>query len=192
MSVRLAKEGYLPYEANQTGFEYAGFWEETFHEPDPNNPVIFRLHKKTEGVPLLHREDRIEAASGQRLTVPIESQTRLGITLIENGQIREKKWSAQLEMTGGGIQPSTDEFPFEAPEDGYQSVLTIDIQNPKPVNWGGLYQGGLFYFKTSDGRYGRIELKTVSGKNFMRYSFFLNPTPGERNLQHRPKPIGER
>jgi hypothetical protein len=186
LGVRISKEGYLPYEGNRYGFEYAGFWEEAFHEPDPNKPVIFRMRKKSEGVALLHRDGEITLGLGQRRTLNLGGQTQLGVTLTANGEIREKSWSAQLDIIGGGIQVSADEFPFDAPENGYNTQLNIDLTTSKPPNWNSGSVGGLFYFKTTDGKYGRLELRTIPGKTFLEYVYYINPTPGSRNLEYDP------
>lgn len=185
LGVHVSKEGYLPLVENRSRFEYAGFWEDTFHEPDPNKPVIFKLRKKGKAEPLLHREGEFTVSLGQRGTLNLDGHTQLGVTLTSNGEIREKNWSAQLDMTGGGIQASADEFPFEAPVDGYKSQLIIDLTTPKPSNWNSGYAGGLFYFKTTDGKYGRLELRTIPGKTFMRYLYYINPS-GSRNLEFDP------
>ena len=42
MTVRVTKDGYLRETSKgRSAFEFAGFWEPTYYEPDPNNPVIF-------------------------------------------------------------------------------------------------------------------------------------------------------
>lgn len=185
LNVRVSKKGYQPFEENRPSFEYAGFWEENFHEPDAKNPVIFKLWKKSEAEPLAHREGEITVGIGKVGTVHLDSSTQVQVELITNGELREKNWSSKLRMVGGEIQLTTDEFPFKAPESGYNGELSLDLKTPKPANWGGLYQGGLFYVKTANGHYGRIELKTIPGKAFMRYSWFLNPS-GSQNLEYDP------
>lgn len=185
----VTKEGYyLSKTENQFSYEYAAFFERNYHEPDPNNPVIFRMRKQSEAEPLVHRQAEITVGVGRIGVVQLDPQTAVQIELIENREIRENKWSARVSVPGGGIQVSTEEFPFAAPENGYQPSLTLDSETPKPANWTQLYQGGQFYVKTVNGQYGRIELKTVSGKTFMRYSFFLNPS-GSRNLEYDPSNV---
>jgi len=180
----LKKDGYIRSNGgSQFGFEYAAFFEETYHQPDPKNPVIFRMKKKTEGEPLIHRQAETTVGAGRVATVQLDQQTVLQIELIANGDLSTKNWSARVTMSGGGIQTSTEEFPFTAPEDGYQASLALDLTTPKPADWTDMYQGGQFYFKTASDQYGRIELKTVPGKTFKRYSLFLNPKPGSRNLE---------
>jgi len=92
-----------------------------------------------------------------------------------------RQWAAQVRIVNGGIQPALDEFPFEAPLEGYETELDLGIDTPKPPTWMSLYQGGQFYIKTATG-YGRIELRMISGKSFMRVTTFLNPT-GSRDLE---------
>ncbi len=184
----LEKDGYIRSNIGSNfGFEYSAFFEETYHQPDPDNPVIFRMKKKGDAEPLVYRQAEITVGVNHVGAVQIDPQTVLQVELIANGEIREKNWVAKVNVLGGGVQVSTEEFPFTAPEDGYQSSLTLDLKTPKPDNWTQMYQGGQFYVKTANGQYGRIELKTVSGKTFMRYSLFLNPTPSNRNLEYDPK-----
>jgi hypothetical protein len=46
VSVSVSKKGYHAGNAARGSFEYAAFFEWNYHEPDANNPVIFRLVKK--------------------------------------------------------------------------------------------------------------------------------------------------
>ena len=149
--------------------------------------MIFRMRKKTEAEPLAHRQAEITVGVGRVGVVQLDQQTAVQVDLLANGDLSAKNWSARVSVAGGGIQTSTEEFPFTAPENGYQSSLTLDFETAKPGNWTEMYQGGQFYVKTANGQYGRIELKAVPGKTFMRYSFFLNPTPGSRNLEYDSK-----
>ena len=169
----------------QFSFEYAAFFDPNYHQADPNNPVVFRMKKRGEAEALQHRKDEITVDIGRVGLIRVDSQTAVQVELTANGGLREENWSARVSVSGGGIQTSTEEFPFIAPEGGYQSSLTLDAETPKPGNWTELYQGGQFYIKTADERYGRIELKAVPGKTFMRYLLFLNPS-GSRNLEYDP------
>ena len=48
LQVRLKKDGYYTNADNPLSFEYASFFEPNYHNPDRQNPVIFRLRKKGE------------------------------------------------------------------------------------------------------------------------------------------------
>jgi hypothetical protein len=57
--------------SNPHGFEYAGFWEPTFHVPDPSNPVIFHMWKKGMSEPMIQRGPMLLGArnDGRRPTL---------------------------------------------------------------------------------------------------------------------------
>ena len=48
LDVKVSKQGYHAVGDGRANFEYAAFFEPNYIEPDPNNPVIFRLIKKQE------------------------------------------------------------------------------------------------------------------------------------------------
>jgi hypothetical protein len=84
-------------------------------------------------------------------------------------------------VDGGGVQPVSQEFPFEAPEDGYQASIDLDETSPHPPGWQELGQGGWFYVKTSEG-YGLLKLQQMKGKKTLHYTVLVN-TQGDRNLE---------
>ena len=111
----------------------------------------------------------------------LNGTTSLDVSLLANQIKPDQPWSMRVAVTGGGVQSATDEFPVEAPVDGYQSDIAIDRKSPKPSGWSGLYQGGVFYVKTPQS-YGRIEIKMLAGDNKARVTTYLNPS-GSRNLE---------
>ena len=126
LGVLVAKDGYdLSRTKNQFRFEYAGFWEKDFHESDVKRPVAFTLHKKPQAEPLVFREEEIAVAVGRRVMLNLDPQTTLEVELLANEQPRAKNWSARLSVKCGGLQVTTEEFPIEAPADGYRAELTI-------------------------------------------------------------------
>ena len=46
LGVEISKQGYHAVRDGRANFEYAAFFEPNYIEPDPNNPVIFRLIAK--------------------------------------------------------------------------------------------------------------------------------------------------
>jgi hypothetical protein len=106
MTVRVSKDGYhVPGESNMQWFEYAGFWEPTFIEPDRNKPVIFRLVKRPVAEPTYRIGSRI-------FLEPPALETHLDL------------------LNGAEIVETTDEFMLQAPADGYQPKLVRDYKNP--------------------------------------------------------------
>ena len=56
----IKKDGYIEaFRSNPHSFEYAGFWEPSYHEPDPTNPVIFHMRKKGEAAALVSSEGKL-------------------------------------------------------------------------------------------------------------------------------------
>jgi hypothetical protein len=190
LSVKVEKTGYhsAGSPAGQ-GFEYAAFFEPDYHEPDINNPVIFRLIKKQEAEPLVRKEQEMRLPQiGSVATVKLDQSTSLEIKLVANEINPDQPWSVQLTANGGSLQATTVEFPVEAPTDGYQSMLTIDRKSPKAPNWKSLYEGGTFFVKTVQG-YAKMEIKMLAGDNRVFVTSYLNPTPGSRNLEYDPSKV---
>jgi hypothetical protein len=183
--IALEKEGYVPFsKSNPNSFEYAGFWEPSYHIPDKENPVIFRLRKKGEAAVLANVSGKIVLEFGKAVTIPMPrempSSTVLKVTVFEN-IASPRKWNATVSVEGGGVVPTIEEFPFEAPEQGYQSSLDLNQSSPHPPGWQDLFQGGQFYIKTDNG-YGLLKLEQTVGKKTLRYSLALN-LKGDRNLE---------
>jgi len=182
LSVFVAKDGYRAVKRGRASFEYAAFFEPNYIEPDPNNPVIFQLIKRQEAQPLIKTEQEIRLPqAGSATTVRLDNTTSLDVSLLANQIKPDQPWSIRVAVTGGGLQTAADEFPMEAPTDGYQSSVAIDRKSPKPSGWSGLYQGGVLYVKTAQG-YGRVEIRMLAGDNKARVTTYLNPS-GSRNLE---------
>ena len=191
LQVRITKEGYYSFAKNQIGFEYAAYFDPDYHyAPDPSRPVVFHLKKKGEVEGLVFFEREIPVSLNSPVAVDlIKGKTdsaggHLFIEVVSNGMpSRSGNWSAHLRVPGGGIQGSAEEFPFLAPPDGYEAEIVITQDTLKPPAWPGVYQGGgLFFIKTPEG-YGRVEIRMIPGKSFLRLLSWFNPS-GSRNLEY--------
>jgi hypothetical protein len=181
MTVRITKDGYLRETSKgRSAFEFAGFWEPTYHEPDPNNPVIFYLRKRGEPAPLISSEGKFVLTFGIPASIPMPQSTGVAspikITVFESDP-KTRKWRAHISVDDGGILPALDEFPFEALKEGYQSSLDLNQESPHPPGWQDLHEGGWFYIKTRQG-YGLLKLRQIRGKKTRRYQVLLNSTGG--------------
>ncbi len=196
IGITVSKDGYYttPSEKLKT-YEYANPGDGLF-TPNPYNPEVFHLRKKGVGV------DLITSQFGMSPDFPIHiprDGTPVKIDFInrkegENGQmqISENKpgfndwkqataWSFKMEIPDGGFVEENDEFPFEAPASGYQSVLNFQFQSGN-TNW---VQGinKTYYIEFGNPPlYGRIQVQTdISyGGAFLTYA--INPD-GSRNLE---------
>ena len=185
MTVQVNKDGYYRQLTDTKSiFEYAGFWEPSYHVPDKSKPVLFRLRKKGEAATLVNVSGKIVLEFGKSATIPMPSEipsgTALKVTVFEN-TASPRKWNAAISVEGGGVVPTVEEFPFKAPEQGYQSSLELNQSSPRPPGWQDLFQGGQFYIKTDKG-YGLLKLEQIVGKKTLRYSLAINSN-GYRNLE---------
>jgi Carboxypeptidase regulatory-like domain len=187
MTVQVAKDGYYREASKgRSSYEYAGFWEPTYHEPDPNKPVIFHLRKKGDPAPLVFSEGKFVITLGTQSQIPMPQVAGAGVaspvrvTVFEN-DVKTRLWKAQISVDGGGIMPALEEFPFEAPTEGYQSSIDLDQKSPRPPGWQDLDEGGWFYIKTPQG-YGLLKLRQMGGKRTLHYQVLLN-SKGDTNLE---------
>lgn len=189
----IEKVGYEDSTLNQDGFEYAAFFDENYHIPDPNSPVLFRMHMKAVAEPLVAISDKfkIQADGTVALNLRTSKQGRADanilVELLDNSDPTGRKWVAKVSAPGGGIQPVNDEFATIAPESGYQSEITINQDTPQPGGFqsGSLYKGGKFYVKTSVG-YALVEFRMIPGNKSVRLTSYLNPNTNSRNLEFDP------
>jgi hypothetical protein len=182
LGVYVSKDGYHAVRDGKGNFEYAAFFEPNYIEPDPKNPVTFQLIKKQEAQPLIKTEQEIKLPQvGSGTVVRLDNSTSIEVSLLANHIKPTQPWSMRVAVSGGGLQIAADEFPMEAPPDGYQPSVTIVRNGPKPSGWSGLYQGGALYVKTAQG-YGRVEIKMLAGDNKARVTTYLNPS-GSPNLE---------
>ena len=177
----LKKDGYVEaISSNRHSFEYAGFWEPTYHEPDPNKPVIFHMRKKGEPAPLVSKKGELVLAFGSPSPIPMpqtaEGASPIRVTLFES-DARARKWRARVSVQNGGVLPALEEFPFQAPMDGYQPSLDLNEKSPHPPGWQDLDEGGCFYIKTPQG-HGLLTLRQIRGKKTLRYEVLLNSNGG--------------
>jgi hypothetical protein len=103
-----------------------------------------------------------------------------------NGQ-RRYDWNIEVSASGGGLVSHDEEFPFLAPEEGYQPVLRASMKAEDP-EWVGFFRRKC-YFKTRDGaNYGRVDFEMHpfpkrSSPRVQIREYYLNPA-GSRNLEY--------
>ena len=176
-------------------FEYANPADGLF-TPDPNNPVTFVLRKKGVGV------DLITSQHGMKQDLHVVPPSNGSPVLIDffdhkignDGQLKiegwkgskdfktaQNNWGFRLTVSNGGLIQEHDEFPFEAPDTGYQSVIEWHFADGTS-DW----QGGInekFYIKFGNPpRYGIITVKTTAFSPGVYLGYAINPT-GSRNLE---------
>jgi hypothetical protein len=197
LSVQVSKEGYYTSQKDKRGFNYA--LGPDILSPDSSNPVIFHLQKKGKGESLVHiggiglhtMRDYLLAADGRPINVSLldgqlmpaeqgdlQVEFQIGPPL-DNFPSRIT-WSCRVAVPGGGLIQTDEEFPFFAPENGYQ---TSDNWSVDATNWTQTLDKQ-YYIKLRDGNFGRVKLRVIGVPNraFFRMESFLNPS-GSRNLE---------
>lgn len=202
LEVRVRKNGYYSYLSNRFSFEYAAFFESNYHQPDANNPVVFRLRKQGE-IPkeLVARETMMGIApTGQPHYIDLrttrkssEAQAAIAVRITRTAPKEQKRydWSASIEgVNGAGLIESEDEFMFEAPQDGYKPAYSYRFAEGSP-DWENKLKRK--YYVTAEGGqvYGRLEVEffpKYQNAAAIAVRFIVNPT-GTRNLEYQPNKV---
>jgi hypothetical protein len=196
LTVWFSKDGYYSSGRGQKTFSYA---LPAAFSADPLNPVVFQLHKKGQAEPLIHiagvglhtMRDFLLAADGKPAEVSLHDgrltpagQGDLEVTFqagppLDNFPSRIT-WQCQVTIPNGGLIQTDEEFPFLAPDNGYQASGAWSVT---ATNWNEEVDKQ-YYVKLRDGNFGRVKLRIIGaqGRAFFRMESFLNPS-GSRNLE---------
>lgn len=190
LGVSIRKQGYKHYYVgNQFSFEYAAYFEPEWYVPEAKHPVIFKIHKNREADPLITRENQEgQIAPGQSKSFVIgPNGAAVVVERLPNISQGARGWAARITVPGGGLVLATEEFPIEAPENGYTPVVEVTDKTPKPMVWQG-DNGAAFFVKTPQG-YGRITVRNTLGSAWVYVTSYFNPNPGSRNLEYDPAKV---
>jgi hypothetical protein len=189
LSVYVSKPGYYTSRGTPNGYTYSDALGDRFH-PDAQNPVVFVLRKKGPGVPLVQAKFSSTAKSAQLRhdgsAVDVNLMTGEMATT-GNAQLELKlwrddlmqgartfDWKLQLSVQGGGILGTDSEFPFEAPESGYEPSVVIDMPATNEI-WRDEITSN-FYVRLSNGDYGRFNLYVLTYNGAFRIESAVNPS----------------
>ncbi len=196
VGLHAAKFGAAP---SKDGYEYnerqPNNWSETY-KPDPANPMVFTMYKLQGAEPMVHTQldSRVPydgtAATFDLLTGKKGDTGDLRITLLRTPQQIKRgtdhfEWNVSIEIIGGGLVGSSDLYPYEAPENGYQGTFEFSQAKAAP-NWTQRL-AKTFYIHTAKGDYGRVTIDlTVDSERpdtGVSVESYLNPS-GSRNLEY--------
>jgi hypothetical protein len=162
ITVQVSKEGYhRRKESNMSSFEYAGFWEPHFIEPDRNNPIVFRLLKKREAELTYHLDSRVivKAPSLEAhldlLSKPVQKAvpSDLFVRITRSSDASHQKpfdWRIEIEgRNGSELAESDEDFMTLAPGDGYKPRL---IHEHKALS-SGAWKKARFYVRNKASKY---------------------------------------
>src|ERR1700690_659595 len=151
LSVSVGKQGYYALQSIQQFVYLTPPGSEPFH-PDSNNPIVFNLRKRGNGVELITSQhgmqpDFVVSAPKDGTPILVDLlQQKIG----DSGQIkiqswlevdsttgRTKLWQLKLFISDGGFVEENDQFPFQAPENGY----IPELEFPMPDADGNIHFG---------------------------------------------------
>lgn len=190
----LRKEGYAESPRMVRGY---GYNISTNITPNPANPIVFRMWQKGEKAKLAKAQVSYKLVpDGRSYTIDLLNKRqvegnaepgdlRVSITRPKNGDPKMKyDWRFSLDVVGGGVQETDDEFLFLAPENGYQSHYTLECRADDP-NWKERLLKR-FFIKARDGAiYGSLTVEIISKHNdqsAFRVTSVLN-AGGSRTLE---------
>jgi hypothetical protein len=192
--VNVNKAGYYTTKSNQTDFEYSRRNNAVPPHAHPDNPAIFRLRKRGPGADLITSKYGIKEEFG--FGTPLDG-TPIVVDLLarkvgQGGQLQvsqitpenspqKNEWSVWVTIPDGGLVEQTDEFPYEAPESGYQSVMQFQFQQGR-ANWTTSVRKDFYIKFGNPPRYGRLHLDTSIVMAGVRLTYVINPD-GSRYLE---------
>lgn len=192
LQVDVSKDGYYKHKDERLrSFDYAAFWEENYHQADPNRPIVFHLRKKggsetlivgdirptvsPDGAPM-----RLDLLKGGRISADGQVEVA-AVTNTEKYPPRAFDWRASIAIENGGLIEHNLEFPFEAPEDGYAPQVEFEMSRNAP-DWRRSIEKTYFIRFGSPPKYGRIHIRLNGASQKVSLSYAVNPT-GSRNLE---------
>ncbi|PWU15467.1 MAG: hypothetical protein C5B50_15315 [Verrucomicrobia bacterium] len=192
LTARVSKSGYYTSRSDNDSFYYAG--QDVNFVPDANRPVVFHLRRNGKLEPLI-------AVTGST-SIPRDGKP-VGLSLTQAKAVSEESaelviqcwtddvgkrpgqrfdWRCRLTVPGGGLQEITEEFPFLAPETGYQMSTEINMRASLGNEWRDKAARS-YFLKLGNGDYARIEFEMIPyGEHFALLQSYLNPS-GSRNLE---------
>jgi len=90
-------------------------------------------------------------------------------------------WVFKMEIPDGGFIGENDEFPFEAPAEGYQPTIEFDFQQDQP-DWTTDIRTNYYIKFGNPPHYGWLKLDTSIMMEGARLTYAINPD-GSRNLE---------
>lgn len=196
LGVGVRKKGYYQiYGKSNAYFAYGvGVDSDRRAPPTKEEPAVFILHKMGETVQLIKLDKYIKISrNGDPVEVNLQSwdlaesgQGNIKVeawTYDEDRKIKERyNWRCKISVPGGGLVERIGEFNFEAPEEGYQPYMEISM-SADAERWTHRVEKS-YFLKLPDRRYSRITFEMFAGgDHFFRLESYLNPEPGNRNLE---------
>jgi len=194
LAVAVTKEGYEMgrspgvYQAPNTENKTAPAERAIFHMWKLKGAEPMRAYSISTAIPCDGTPTSYNLLTGEKVSGGGDLVIRLVRTPVDINRGKPFDWSVTLEIARGGLMEMSDLYPNEAPADGYQPSITINMSSDMK-NW----QAALtrsFYFKSRDGQnYGRLAINIQADfqppPTYIGAEVHVNPS-GSRNLEFDP------
>jgi len=199
LTVGVSKEGYDVIDGKSfQAFGYGmGVDEYRQKPPTQDNPAILVLRKKAKAEPLISISANFRVPKNGS---PVEINLKTGGQVSGQGDLEIECWTAdqnkdahhhyewhcRFSVPGGGIVERGDQLDQQAPVDEYKPSIEFEMaQDAQP--WRPSV-GGDYFLKLGNGSYARARLQMVAGgDHFATVESYLNPNPGDRDLEYDPQ-----
>lgn len=194
INVQVSKEGYYVLKESRGTFAYAEAAGKIDRHTDLVNPAIFVLRKMGQPVALIHlkkcirlKKDgtpvEVDLATGKTGQTGIRVEAWIYDQSHQPNSNDPYDWRCRISVSGGGLVARKGEFDFAAPSDNYSPSDEINMPALANNQWQDQVSRQ-YFLKLADGRYARIEFEiTAGGDHYFVINSYLNPTPGDRNLE---------
>jgi hypothetical protein len=195
-SVSASKNGYHSSNESKAYRDILAPGKTDAPQPTREHPITLVLRKQEEAVPLLRaKTGQIDVPKAGEPVMINLTNGRIGegplqvASWIVGGEERPFDWRYALAIPGGGLVERTGEFDFKAPSDGYRA--TADIDMPATAQRWSSAAIRAYFAKLPDGRYARFSINFYPSqrRNFVVIESYVNPTPGDRNLEFDPNKV---
>jgi hypothetical protein len=195
LSVDVSKPGYYASKRGESYFDYG-----SRYVPEPNAPIVFQLRKRGRGADLITSQYGVFPElefSMPRDGAPVRvdflnrkvgdtGQLELSAVKPPRWERTEKpEWSLRMSIPDGGFVEHADEFPFEAPQAGYQPNIELHYKVGE-TNWAETIRKKYYVAFGEPRRYGRITVDTGIYMG-MNLGYAINPD-GSRDLEPKEAP----
>jgi len=196
IGVNVSKEGYyqIPVLSHQS-FAYGIEPDGTIKLPPvKGSPAVFVLQRKGLAEPLIYLSSRqVEVPATSKSTLIDLATGRVGQGELEirsqlSGDFQHRyDWRFVLSVKGGGLIERLDDFQFEAPQDGYESSAEVSMSASDPAWKSSVTKS--YFAHLPNGNYVRLQIQFYPRdyRNMVVLESYLNPKPGNRNLEYDPQ-----
>ena len=162
----------------------------TTYQPNLLRPEVFHLRKKGVGAGLISSTLDVKfARDGTPMNVDFINQNFGTTGQLKMVQIKPPyeswkqatAWSFKMEIPDGGFVEENDEFPFEAPESGYQTTIEFIFKAGQP-DWQTDLKKSYYIVFGNPPRHGRLDVENDIMWGGARIKYAINPD-GSRNLE---------